>query len=52
MVGELKPVEVMPGANCTAPPTIKIAVVVNFVFPVFGVHREIQKIMASKLDGL
>jgi hypothetical protein len=51
MVGELKQEEVMPGARCTARPTIKIAVVVNFVYPVFGAHREIQKITASKSNG-
>jgi len=30
MVGELKLVEVMLGARCTAHPTIRTAVVVNF----------------------
>ena len=52
MVGELKPVEVILGAQFTAHPTIEIAVVVNFAYQASGAHREIQRIMASKSNGL
>jgi hypothetical protein len=52
MVGELKLEEVMPGVQCIAQPTIKIAVVVNSAYPASGVHREIQQITANKSNGL
>ena len=52
MVGELILAAVMPGAQCTAHPMIKTAVVVNFAFPASGAHLEIQQIMASKSKGL
>jgi hypothetical protein len=51
MVGELNLVAAMLGAQCTAQPRIKTAVVVNFAFPASGVHREIQQTMASKSKG-
>jgi len=52
MVGESKLAEAMPGEQCTAHPTIKIAVVVNFADPASGAHREIQQFTASKSSGL
>jgi hypothetical protein len=52
MVGVLKPVEVMPGAKCTAHSPIKTVVVVNFAFPASGVRQEVQQFTVSKSNVL
>lgn len=52
MVGKLKWLAVMLGANCIVLLMTKPADVVSFVFLAFGAHREMQSITLNKLKKL
>jgi len=51
MAGELRWAVVMLGEKSIAPKMIKNVGVVNFVYPVSGVHPETQRITPDKLKG-